>query len=156
MLLKIRVGKSCYVQGGGLFAWNPREKKKPLFKPNDMIAPYIGERVTMQELDRRYGEDGLAPYALADSVLPTQDAACKRGIGAWANAPEGLRVREKQRQKGRQNAALNAYDGKYYLFATRNIRHGEEILVNYGNTYFKDGGKPHKTTHVKPKSTKTC
>lgn len=130
--LHLAVKPSTIPQAGkGLFAIRTKKKgltseqlKKPIFKPNDKIAPYLAEQVSRRVLDDRYG-GYTAPYAL--SVGEGQntrliDAACQRGIAAFANS----------KPLSRSNAKL-AKSGN--LVATKNIYDGSEIFANYGSKY---------------------
>lgn len=118
--------------GKGLFAMKRgAPANEVVFKKDSLIVRYFGEIVTMAELDRRYGPQHTAPYGMKISAQSDryEDAACKRGTGALAN-----------HSSNNANARLSwtgtrASDRVGTLRALRNIRNGEEILVNYGNDY---------------------
>ena len=117
----------------GLFARAPDNRAETIvFKKNEMITPYFGERITKEELDQRYHGDAVAPYVLETKEAETLfDLACTRGVGAWSNmclTPGNCR----------NNAELleQADDSYPIIQATKNIKHNQEILCNYGPTYF--------------------
>jgi len=124
--------------GRGLFAFQPRAKNGIVFRKDDVIAKYIGEYTTRDETNLRYGTK-TAPYALEISPTKVIDASLKRGLGSLANS---------KRLKRDCNAKLTATAGAGYLKATKNIRHGEEIYVYYGNDYEFD--TEHSTKYVRP------
>ena len=136
-----------------------KQKKLPqkkygrlVFKKGDLIARYIGERMTQEALNTRYpGSECTAPYAMTGMRVGGKansknvaDAACKRGVAAFANKPTaGLRP----------NAKLSDYIRSKKLIltlkATRDIYEGEEILCSYGTGYKLDGYM-HTTKYVRP------
>lgn len=122
--------------GDGLFAVDPstQDPNEVVFKKNVIIAPYGGERVTRDELERRYG-DNTAPYGLLRSNNHIVDAACDRGVGSLPNTIIGT---------GRRNFNAKITNRSGNIVSTKPIRNGEEILVNYGRSYTFDGGM-HRT-----------
>lgn len=119
----LRIGASP-IAGKGLFVFKPGSVPDAIvFHQNDRITHYDGERIGA-EVHQRYPGDITAPYALM-----TENAACKRGVGSLANhAPAG-------NGPGHANARYSQYRGRGQLRATRDIRNGEEVLVNYGPQY---------------------
>lgn len=133
--LRLRIADSTIPNAGkGLFAHDPSAAKgKPVFRKGDIIVSYTGEKVSRKDFNRRYPGDITAAYALAHRNGTGIDSACKRGIASLANA-------------GTQKTANSQYallDGKYYVECTRDIRHGQEILVDYGSDY-----RFHDTIHT--------
>lgn len=115
------------IHGKGLFAFNRRESKnKILFKPQDFIIEYTGEKVSHRILDDRYGKNGLAVYSYSEGDVVI-DAACKRSIASTIN-----------HSGTRSNCLTFLENGKFNIYATKNIKNHEEILLNYGE-YFRDG-----------------
>jgi hypothetical protein len=107
--------------GKGLFAESRDHLEHEwVFRPGDKIVKYYGDVLTEEQVDHRYGE-GTAPYAwtVGQNVV---DAACRRGIAAFAN----------HKPQSRANAKL-AKNG--YLVATKNIKNGSEIFVSYGRDF---------------------
>ena len=115
-----------------------------LFRKNDKIIQYYGERINKTTLDQRYG-DYTAPYAIDIDGDPDhfEDAACQRGIGAIANhttkaASNAILEVEKT------SAAKNTW--KVILRAKKNIYQNDEIFVWYGTQYQFDDGSRYKTS----------
>ena len=131
--------------GKGLFAIRTKtkgltqqQKNKPIFKKDEVITKYDGEKLSPQQLNERYGESQnyTAPYALSyrknkeDIII---DAACKRGIGSIANHKAKARTNAKLTEKGNITAIKPIFDG-------------QEIFVNYGSSYqLHIPGTTHKT-----------
>lgn len=128
--------------GKGLFAirtkkkgLSPDELKKPIFKTNDKIAPYVAEAVSRQVLDDRYAHY-TSPYALSvgeGKNTRLLDAACERGIASFANSKPASSSNAKFTKNGN-------------IVATKNIYDGAEIFANYGREY-----KFHQNVHVSTK-----
>ncbi len=124
--------------GKGLFAMRPgADTRTVVFRAGQRIVPYHGERLRMADLDLRYG-DYTAPYGVTVDRRADvyEDGACIRGVGALANHATGRRV----------NAKFREQDGVSALFATKAIRHGDEILVDYGAMYRFTEGTRFRTT----------
>lgn len=154
-VLKLRIGRTVMQDPDnnrydflGLFAcdMNAKPGKKPIvFRKNDHIAPYIGEQLTRQELDQRYPNNETSIYGYQKRNNLFIDSACVRSVASFANAC--LRSSNKN---CKLNAKLIPSSNNYYpmLVATKNIRHGSEIFVSYGRTYFAKLSihRPFKTT----------
>lgn len=146
---KVAIGPSRVPGVGlGLFALTSknvaaRERKEPVFRAGEKIAPYGGRKITGRELNRLYdykNDDGkhidvTAPYGLAGREL--YDAACIRGAGAYANDATGT---------GKQNNAELRDRGVY---ATTDIYKGDEIFVDYGGIYWAAADDRYATASTK-------
>lgn len=162
-IMKSKALASIGINALGLYAWDPKAEKgivlrkahgrraattiRTGLKESPFNRLYVGEKVTAAELTRRYeyhtaaGQhvDSTAPYGLKMSGH-LYDAACVRGALAYANDANGI-------ARFRNNCRIS-HSGN--LVATRNVHHGEEILVNYGpqywrgNTYVPSGTKVRK------------
>jgi hypothetical protein len=123
--------------GKGLFAV---DRKAPtdgiLFRSGDLIVEYGGEHVLRATLDERYGSF-TAPYGLADG-RNAEDGACVRGAGTLCNHGNS-RVAN---ARFSHNRAANVFK----IVATKTIRNGTEILVNYGRDYRFDEDVRAETT----------
>jgi len=125
----LRIKKSLLLNAGrGLFADDGTKSQDIVFKKNDRILSnitlYNGEKVTGKELDKRYGDD-TAPYGIGMGSV-YEDGACVRGAGSMAN------------HSPKQANAKLSFDSKNKVFsvkATKNIKNGQEIYVNYGRDY---------------------
>ncbi len=137
--------KDSGIHGKGLFAYD--SKKGPddiVFRTNDKVIEYDAERVNLHTLDERYGEHNTAPYGMEVSKNKDiyEDGACERTAGTIAN--QGKTKRDNNCKFGISYNPL-----KVFLKAKRNIRNGEEILVDYGANYRFDEDTSFKTVYSK-------
>jgi hypothetical protein len=117
------------------------------FEKDELVVPYIGEYVSDDELDKRYGDDN-APYAINVGGGQTLDSACTRGLGSYAN---DYRTDPKHPRKNK--AAMNAElsdersteFGGVWVKAIKKIAPGQEVLVDYGKEYWSGKHPPHQT-----------
>jgi len=118
--------------GLGLFAYKKDtdkvlrqgRRREVLFRPGDKLIGYGGHVLTKQNLDLRYG-DNVAPYVIKENNDSFIDAACNRSVASIAN--HGTNKQANTKFTGRQ----------LRLEATKNIKEGDEIIVNYHfNTRF--------------------
>lgn len=94
---------------------------------------YGGERVNEQSLSRRYDYidstgkkvEATAPYGIMLNNNKLVDSACVRGPLSYAN----------DSRKSRGNNGEITRNGNLRII--RNIKHGDEILVSYGEEYWK-------------------
>jgi hypothetical protein len=124
-VFSVRVDKSGIGDFQGLFACDARKPENAiLFRKSDYIVPYLGEVLTKQQLDNRYGTgDATAPYAVtAASNGKIYDSACFMGIGAKTN-------------HDKQQANTEIHPNGQCLVAKKGIKNGAEILVDYGDDY---------------------
>lgn len=138
----LRIKESDAEKGYGLFASNGKGNNDVIFKANEKICDYDGEIVTKHQLDTRYG-DHTAPYGIEINKTKDiyEDGALHRGIGTMANhAPIKHTNAKLSVNKTRTRATLRA---------TRPIRNGKEILVNYGKDYRFHNGITIKTRYGK-------
>lgn len=114
--------------GKGLFTTSPIRK-------GDMIVEYKGEQLTWADCERRYGNDiDKAKYLFYISKKRVVDAQrTPEALARYANDACGLK-----RQKGlKNNAEYDVIKGTPYIVATRNIKAGEEIFVDYQQEYWE-------------------
>ena len=116
--------------GKGLFAHAPDQEI--VFRRGDRIVDYGGEVLTVAQLAERYGQ-WTGPYAFGATRTIIQDAACVRSVGSIVN------------HRAAPNARYGVYQGRGFIKALRNIRHGEEIFVNYGRAYNMNEPTQHTT-----------
>ena len=145
LILKVKICKSKWLENNlGLFAFSrnveefPRdpEMEKPIFKKNQKIVRYEGEKLTKTELSERYDKtvDGEVTEGLGEYVLEYEhnkfiDASRIRCYTAYINDPNGLvKIPEKANVK---------FSRKCWIKALRDIYNGEELLISYGNNYWK-------------------
>jgi hypothetical protein len=123
--------------GKGVFAFNPHANHGRVFSRSEFICEYVGEVLTAEEVDERYGatHDLTAPYTIRVSANRFLDAACRRGIAGVINHSVTPNVR------------FYTYQGRVRCKAIRNINHGTELKANYYAGYqFQDN---HRTYNCK-------
>lgn len=120
--------------GSGLFAVRP-------FKKDENIVPYIGQVVSGEELDERYG-DLTGPYALGIDNYRAVDSACRRGLGAWANHQPVAQ------SNARFVISSRGPNPTVWVRATKNIPVGREVFLNYGRDFRM--GEPGVSFRTKP------
>ena len=139
---KLRVLPSAVPNAGkGLFARAHRSRVQPglvLFRRGDVICEYGGEPVMAADLTARYG-DYTAPYGLHSRGPYYEDAACRRGAGSLANHTGAATANAKYRYGLRGGRPYSR------LTATRPVRDGDEVLVNYGRAYRFNEHTHHRT-----------
>ena len=115
--------------GKGLFAFDRGSPNSNdiLYRPNDKIIDYLGDRINSDELNRRYGDD-TAPYGLKINNNLFIDSATRRGIASLVNKPA-------PRHQSNSKLSVNTTNLNATLKATKNIRNNQEILTSYGNDY---------------------
>jgi SET domain-containing protein len=149
--LQIKIARSTIPNSGnGVFAYNP--SKNIVFKKGDFICYYDGELINQAEVNRRYSEyDTTAPYtyhigATGDNYV---DAACERGIGGMLNFKTYTGRRNPNNAKGRKHG------NKVKISALKDIRHGDEIFLDYGMNYNVELNQElherHSTNYVRPR-----
>ena len=134
----LRIGPSS-IAGQGLFAHaKVKDRGQPVFRAGQVIArlKYGGKRVSNAVMTQRYGREGTAPYGIATGRVK-KDGACQRSYVMFANDPRGGPA---------SRTANTEFTGAGGLRALRNIMHGQEILVSYGDAYWSGRHRPHKTT----------
>lgn len=111
--------------GKGVFAYNPHADHGRVFSRGQFICEYVGEVLTKDEVDERYGDtdDLTAPYVIQVSANRFLDAACRRGIAGVIN------------HSTTPNVQFYSYQGRIRCRATRNINHGTELKANYRARY---------------------
>lgn len=126
---KVKIATSLIPNSGkGLFAFdvNAPSEDAVVFQANDTICPYNGQMIDKTTLVNRYGQY-TAPYGLQTKKDTYEDAAIYRGVGSLINHKPG--------QSTNAKLAVNPRTGKGVIKATKKIRQGQEIYVNYGRDY---------------------
>ena len=144
---KLKIKESTIRNSGkGLFAWDPKNNgivfKRPKSTrlnntPGQKIVEYSGELIDINELNRRY-QQYTAPYSVEINNDMYEDGSIIRGTGSLANHANARN----------SNARLEVSRNRIILRATKNIRHNQEILVNYGRSYRFNENTEHKTKYV--------
>lgn len=119
-VLGLRVAKSTIpLAGMGLFATRG-------FKKDEVICEYGGEKLTVDQYDRRYGDDAMGSYGIQlDSKHIIDARKTSAGVARYACDYHG--------SGRRPNAEYVTDGGKIHIVATRRIAAGEEILTDYGD-----------------------
>ena len=125
MAYGVRVGPSTIPEAGrGLFA-------RRAFRKGEVICPYGGQLISVDEVERRYPGDTLAPYVEQISDTEYRDAACVRGLGSMANGMA--------RRADCNAETFVRRDRTPWLRAFKPIPEGTEIFNHYGPEYFAEG-----------------
>lgn len=123
---KYKVKKSF--AGLGLFAGKN-------FKKDQRIIQYVGERITVEEADRRGGK-----YLFELTSKQTIDGKSRKNIARYIN------------HSCRPNCEAILEDKKrVYIHAKKNILKGEELTYDYGTEYKKDYCTPCKCDYCRSK-----
>ena len=125
--MQLRVGKSTLPNAGlGLFAAKRKEATSDVvFKREEKIAQYDGELISTEEGDRRYDLE-TGPYLMETGLKQwRRDAACKRCVASIANG----------KAKTYANARISPFKDGASIKATKVIKDGEEVFLDYGQTY---------------------
>ena len=142
------VGRKEVPIGKGLFTvYDEQNPNAIIFREGEVILYYYGFPLTDQEYDQKYSAF-TAPYVVGSKTrpdAPLADAALFRSVAALAN----------HRPAATCNANFEAVyptanhtgDFRYAIVASKNIKGGKEIYVNYGQTYRMNraGGSYHIT-----------
>lgn len=168
-LANLRIGRTTLLDPAtnrrfqflGLFACDSKRPGETLFRKGDAITPYVGDVKTMDEIDLMYGEDDTVPYGELTEVQDGDDlvvdGACFRGVASLAN--DAIPGSTCDGGGCRTNSRFHSGDGNYpTLKATRVIKDGDEIFVDYGEEYWGGNHKPHRTKprHVYEKLEYKC
>jgi hypothetical protein len=122
--------------GKGLFAFLPHgQPNEVVFRNNDTIGEYSGEVLSNIQLVQRYTLQQTAPYGVYVSPHQFVDAACKRSTMSLINHGNNARANARF-------SITNTQPKRVLVKAIKNIRQGQEILINYGGQYgFNDGSR---------------
>lgn len=120
-VLGVSVKKSSIPGAGkGLFAERD-------FKKGENIVQYNGEILTVDQYDKRYGDDAMGAYGITLDENRVIDAAkTSAGVARYACDFHGSKA------KG-PNAEYVSDDEEVWIVAIKNIKKGEEIFTDYGD-----------------------
>ncbi len=119
--MDLNIGKSHIPNANkGIFAYNPN--KTIVFKKGDIVCEYSGEVLSTSALLQRYGPR-TAPYTFELEKNAYIDSACERCVASIINHSK------------KSNVDWDIKQGKVYLRAKKNIKHGTELYVDYGPDY---------------------
>jgi hypothetical protein len=125
---KLRIKKSS-LKNAGLGLWAIDKSKKNtqnIFKKDDVIIAYVGEKTTPEILTKRYKEK-TAIYALCESNVCV-DSACVRGAASYINhssSPQKINV----------YFDIDESTNQFIIVAKKNIKNNTELFVSYGREY---------------------
>lgn len=104
-------------------------------KKGELITEYEGDILTMKEVRERYGERiQTAPYLYFVSYKKCVDALYNmEAFARYANDANGFVTPDGMKN----NSEFTNIRGVPYIKATKNIKAGSEILVDYGGDYWK-------------------
>ena len=122
--------------GKGLFVMSKVVAENAIvFKVGSKIIEYDGELVDADTLQERYGDE-TAPYGIHINRDRFEDGAIHRGVGTLVNQSPRTAM---------TNARFGVSRNRIVLFATKNIRNGQEIYVRYGSEYRFDENTQYAT-----------
>lgn len=130
MVSHLRIKESTLPNAGkGLFVQSKNHANNAIvFRNPNVICSYIGEHLTNDQLDQRYGRDRTANYATQGITRNDNiDSACLRGIGSLINHNNNPNAEIRLQRVGGQQMVR--------VVAIRPIRNGQEIFINYGPQY---------------------
>jgi SET domain len=133
--LNLKTGNSNIQNAGkGLFVIANKDDteemkhgEQPIFRKDDKICEYNGDRLTLEELNEQYG-NYTAPYAVALTKNEVIDAGGKRGVGSLINSGRNS-------YPNNCKFSVDTRGKKVNVKATRNIYDGNELFIPYGNAY---------------------
>ena len=117
----------------------PRNAINIVFRKNDVIGNFEGERIDGEELEKRYDTDEqnyTAPYAIklrGDSYI---DPALKRGVLGMINTKLNDNDNNVRSKIVRNNRNI------IQVIATKDIFDGEELFMYYNDDYFDNPDFP--------------
>lgn len=122
--------KESQIPNAGLGLYTESDIKK-----GALIVEYIGDIMTMKEVRERYGERIQdAPYLYFVSYKKCVDALYNiEEFARYANDAEGFEMVDGLKN----NSEFTNIRGVPYIKATKNIKAGSEIFVEYGGDYWK-------------------
>lgn len=135
----------------GLFArcWPVIEALSgPIFKKGDLIIPFYGEVMTPFTFRQLYKEGEYTAVYCAHTQHLVIDAAYVRGVAALANSAH------RSSMPLAVNAELVQGNKNQFpsLFAIKDIWDGDEILLDYGSSFWDHYNKNHKYVYTYPKN----
>lgn len=116
----------------------PRTAINIVFKKDDIIGNFEGERIDIDELGRRYDsptQNYTAPYAMKLNNNEIIDPALKRGILGMMNTKLNDNDNNVRAKKPRN-------DNTIQVVAKRDIYDGEELFIYYNDDYFDNPDFP--------------
>lgn len=126
----ILVVKESQIPNSGLGLFTETDIKK-----GALIVEYEGDIMTMKEVRERYGDKiQTAPYLYFVSYKKCVDALYNiEAFARYANDAEGYEMVAGLKN----NSEFANVRGVPYIKATKNIKAGSEIFVEYGGDYWK-------------------
>jgi len=135
LLQRLTVAKSS-IAGAGFGLFVARGKNALPFRSQQRIALYTGDWV--QLLPGRRGDRQGGPYFLQiNKTLAIDAARTNTALGRWANAPRGATDTQGRPLEANAELVVDRTRRQGALRAKRDIQPGEEILVAYGNAYWR-------------------
>lgn len=112
--------------GKGLFCYYPGHDGV-VFPKGKWIIPYNGDELTRSQLIQRYGETSTKPYVLQVSADRFLDAATYRSVASLIN--------HDHEEHANCKFELNPQVKKIWVRATKNIKDGDELTIDYSASY---------------------
>lgn len=103
----------------------------------EIVCEYEGEFLPWKEIDKR-SDQGHEGYAVYISQKRSVDAYfTPEYLGRYANDARGIGRVEGLRNNAVYDIQKRDGEKRVFIVATRNLQPGEEILVYYGDSYWK-------------------
>lgn len=106
------------------------------FKKNDIIGQYNypWNAATYGKIERRCSNKKCWSHVFCETDDPHNDTKCWDGLDIRSTLMRN--INDAHNSGHRNNAIFTISNGNVYVVATRNIRHHQELFVNYGDTYW--------------------
>ena len=144
--------KELGVPGLGLYAQDP--SRTVVFKKGAIIGEYGGEKMSRDDWNRRYNDpedkDTGTYSAGSGNKGSVFDGIAAASAVSYANEPSDVAKLlgkstsyadfKRRYPDVRGNVSTRSVKGVMKMFALKDIRHGEEILFNYGPEYWGTDG----------------
>lgn len=108
------------------------------FKKGQKIADYRGRIMSQAEYDKLDNWEGVYGVEIKKGEVMNADTT-QDGLGRYANhcRPKNIRAKHCKGNNAKISISHRGDDPKVSLKATKKIRPGQEIYVNYGPNYWK-------------------
>lgn len=123
--------------GKGLFCYAPGYDGV-VFAKGKWILPYSGDELNREQLIERYGETSTKPYVLQVGPDRYLDAATYRSAAGLIN--------HDHEEYANCKFALHPQVKSIWVQATKNIKDGDELTIDYGASYKHNVKNVHHST----------
>jgi len=131
---------------GRVYAHDPKAGANPIYRGDDDICIVKGEVLNTRQVNQRYGDylTVKPPYLFQTHVDRFLDLSCDRNFAGMIR--HARNYREANCMVFVARGPVMGVGRTLYLAATRNIYHGDELMLAPGRLFFLPRGRhPHKT-----------